>query len=99
LNKAASPNEIFSAVRAVAAGEVVMGASTAASLVSTSDDLTEEEVTLLRLFVAGHGQTEMARGLLVSESTLKRKFLEVQRKLGVANRVQAVARAAREGWI
>lgn len=99
LSKAASPAEIFSAVRAVAAGEVVMGASTAAALVSTADELSEQDVMLLKLFVAGLGQTDMARELLVSESTLKRRFLDVQRKLGASNRVEAVARAAREGWI
>lgn len=63
------------------------------------DVLTPSEIELLSRFVSGVPQADLARELLMSESTLKRKFLDVQRKLGASNRLDAIARAARIGLI
>ena len=100
LSKSCSPAELFSAVRAMALGEVVLAARAAEALVDPqARRLDETEVRMLRLFVDGATQTELARELLISESTLKRKFIEVQRKLGARNRIDAIARAARSGLV
>ena len=103
LSKSCSPGELFSAIRSIAAGDVVLGPAAAAALVHRNGyadlQLTETEVMLLDLFMAGDTQPEIAKKLLMSESTLKRKFNEVQRKLGARTRVEAVARAARIGLV
>ncbi len=100
LSKTAMPHEIITAIRSVAAGDVVLAPEAARALVENRNDLlTPSDIALLERFVTGGGRGEIARELLMSESTVKRKFAEVQRKLGARNRVDAVARAARMGLI
>jgi DNA-binding NarL/FixJ family response regulator len=100
LPRSCSPAELFSAVRAVALGQVILPAEAVADVIAKPNGhLNDMETRLLRLFVGGATQTELARDLLISESTLKRRFVEVQRKLGARNRMDAVARAARVGLI
>jgi len=100
LSKTSTPHEIVSAIHSVAAGDVVLAPEAARALVDERGDaLTPSEIALLERFVNGGGREEIARDLLMSESTLKRKFIEIQRKLGARNRVDAVARAARMGLI
>lgn len=103
LSKACPAEELFSAVRSIAAGDLVLGAAAAAAVVyrngNAPSQLSENELLLLDLFMAGHTHFEIAKQLLMSESTLKRKFTEVQRKLGAKTKVEAVARAARMGLI
>ena len=100
LSKTCSPAELFSAVRAVAMGKVVLDAHAVdAVLADPNKRLNDLELRMLRLFVRGATQTDLARDLLISESTLKRRFVELQRKLGADNRIDAVARAARMGLV
>jgi DNA-binding NarL/FixJ family response regulator len=100
LSKSCTPAELFCAVRALALGNVVLEAGAAEDLIANHDRrLDEADVRLLRLFVDGATQVELARELLISESTLKRRFIEVQRKLGARNRIDAIARAARMGLV
>ena len=84
----------------VAGGNIILPRTAAEDLASPRrNGLTPIEIELLARFVAGLGQAELAKELLMSESTIKRKFMEVQRKLGARNRLDAVARAARMGLI
>ena len=103
LSKACATEELFSAIRSIAAGDFVLGAAAAAALLHrngyAASQLSDSEVLLLDLFMAGHTHSEIAKQMLMSESTLKRKFADVQRKLGAKTRVEAVARAARMGLI
>ena len=103
LPRTCTPEELFSAIRSVVAGEVVLAHAAADALLhrngSADRHLTDAEVQLLDLFSAGLTHSEIARRVNVSESTLKRKFNDIQRKLGARTRVEAVARAARIGLI
>jgi DNA-binding CsgD family transcriptional regulator len=57
--------------------------------------LTRREVEVLRLMAEGAGNAAIARRLSVSETTVKTHVRQILRKLGAANRTEAVARYAR----
>ena len=102
LSKQVEPGELVSAVRAVAAGEVVLAPFAADALFSSPPEtarLTEDDVRLLRAISNGAGYADVAAELAISESTLKRQLAEIQRKLNVENKLQAVAYVARRGLL
>ena len=102
LSKQVEPNELISAVRAVAAGEVVLAPFAADALFSSSPQtarLADEEICILRAISNGASYATVAAELAVSESTLKRQLGEIQRKLNVQNKLQAVAYVARRGLL
>jgi len=60
---------------------------------SLLEPLTERELDVLRLLVAGLSNAEMARALIITVGTVKRHINSIYGKLGVNSRTQAVARA------
>ena len=103
LSKTCTPDELFSAIRSVGAGDIVLAHAAAAALLqrngSAETQLSDSEVQLLDLFSSGLTHSDIARRVNMSESTVKRKFNDIQHKLGARSRVEAVARAARIGLI
>ncbi len=103
IRKDIDPDKLVSAVRAVAAGEVVL--ATFASKVIFEDGmrsaprLSDYDIELLRLIGSGKSYAEVAATLAVSESTLKRQLADIQKALGVDNKIQAVAYLARKGLL
>ncbi|MDQ3985467.1 MAG: response regulator transcription factor [Actinomycetota bacterium] len=102
LSKLAEPEELIAALRSVNAGEIVLAPF--AATVSFGQPrqvmhLADAEIHLLRLASEGLDRAQIAQELVISESTLKRMFGEVQRKLGANSRIQAVALAAKKGLI
>jgi ATP/maltotriose-dependent transcriptional regulator MalT len=61
--------------------------------------LTRRELEVLQLAAQGLSGHEIQSRLLVSGSTVKTHFEHIYLKLGVSNRVAAVATALREGLI
>ncbi|MGH9303783.1 MAG: response regulator [Acidimicrobiales bacterium] len=59
--------------------------------------LSQRESEVLELMVRGHSNRDIARRLVLGEETIKTHSRSVFRKLGVADRSQAVAKALREG--
>jgi LuxR family maltose regulon positive regulatory protein len=57
------------------------------------ESLTERELEVLRLLVAGCSNAEIAAELVVEQSTVKTHLIHVYSKLGVHSRTQALARA------
>jgi LuxR family maltose regulon positive regulatory protein len=51
------------------------------------------ELDVLRLLAAGRSNAEMARELVLEQSTVKTHLIHLYDKLGVHSRTQAVARA------
>jgi len=62
--------------------------------VEVMPDLTARETDVLRLMVAGATNRAIAERLVIAEDTVKSHVKHILRKLGVANRSQAIARAA-----
>ena len=96
-----SVEELFAAIRSLASGDMVVAppAALIARNGGTPVHLSESDMLLLELLVAGESHANIARKLIVSESTLKRKFADLQHRLGARNRFDVVARAARSGLI
>jgi DNA-binding NarL/FixJ family response regulator len=61
--------------------------------------LTAEELQVLAAVAEGAGNKDLAEQFFWSEATTKRRLQEIMGKLGVSSRAQAVAEAARRGWI
>jgi LuxR family transcriptional regulator, maltose regulon positive regulatory protein len=57
------------------------------------EPLTEREVELLRLLVAGLSNAEIAEKLVIAVSTVKSHVNHIYGKLGVGSRTQAVIKA------
>src|SRR5690606_28832609 len=110
LAKDASPDEIVSAVRAVARGEgalspraarVVMAQVHAAPSSGGRDaaakvaTLTERELDVARLVAQGLSNAEIAQRLFLGEATVKTHLSAATAKLGVSNRVQVAVLVSR----
>jgi DNA-binding NarL/FixJ family response regulator len=63
------------------------------------DRLTEREVEVLRLVVAGMRNKEIAAGLGISENTTKFHLRNILEKLHAGSRTEVAARAVREGLV
>jgi DNA-binding NarL/FixJ family response regulator len=98
-------------VRVAVAGETLISPRVAAMVVGRLRELTPEdvpepppsdrpalsprEVEVLRLIAAGRDNPDIARELVISQSTVKRHVEAILGKLGVENRVQAAVAAVR----
>jgi DNA-binding NarL/FixJ family response regulator len=109
LTRLASPEELESAVRKVAAGErvvaaaaltVLMGAKPSSSDVPASGHpLTVKEREVLDLLAKGLSNREIATTLVVSTATVKSHLAHIYEKLGAKNRQDAVGRAIEQGLL
>lgn len=109
LLKDAKAPEIARGIRAVAAGQSVIAPAVAGSLLARlrrlgADKrpagilpLSAREIDVLRLLVAGNENSDIARVLHLSTSTVKRHVSSTLVKLGVENRIQAAVLAVRLG--
>lgn len=70
-----------------------MQARSAPAVRAASDDLSEREVTILRLVATGLSNKEIARDLDLQEKTIKHYMTNILQKLQVRNRVEAALKA------
>lgn len=103
LLKGASRNEIFSAIRTVAAGGSLLEPAVTARLLKNIDgaanDLTPREMEVLALLADGLPNREIAGKLFVTERTVKFHVGSILDKLDAANRTEAARIAARRGLV
>ena len=112
LVKGAPLADLARGVRAVAAGELLLGRTVADEVLERVrrgspggarppgiGDLSERERDVLRLMAAGRDNTEIAGELQVSLTTVKHHVSNVLEKLGVENRIQAAVAAVRDGLV
>jgi len=110
LLKDVKPEELVDAIRVVAAGNALLGATVTTRLLErfgnvpvtappSLNGLTERERETLRLIAEGLTNAEIAERLFVSETTVKSHVSNVLRKLGLRDRVQAVIAAYDAGLV
>jgi two-component system, NarL family, response regulator NreC len=110
--KRAAPEELLTAIRAAAAGEVYLYPSMAKLLVkdylaqdrstdtvSTLDGLTDREQEVLRYLAEGADNEEIATALVISIKTVARHRENIMHKLGLHSRSELVRYAIRKGII
>lgn len=112
LTKETDPDQIVRAIRAVVAGDELLdrellqaalrNVATETTIESEPDELpieplTEQELTVLRLIVAGLGNDQIGKSLSISVNTVKTHVRHIFQKLGVSDRTQAAVWAVRHG--
>lgn len=107
LLKGAGPAEIDRAVRAVAAGELLLGPAVAARALphlsgsrqhtQAFPQLTDREHDVLELVAQGLDNIRIAHRLGLSDKTVRNNLSNILNKLGVADRGAAIARARDAG--
>jgi two-component system response regulator NreC len=110
--KRAAPEELLTAIRAAAHGEVYLYPTMAKLLVrdfliseptdreqSASKDLTEREQEVLTHLAEGESNEEIAEALVISPKTVARHRENIMRKLNLHSRAELVRYAIRKGII
>lgn len=112
LLKDMSPALLVEAVRAASAGATLIAPTVTTRLLShfaldrsdtttvdsaPSEPLTDRELDVIRQVAQGRTNAEVAENLYVTQATVKTHLANVQRKLGVRNRVEIAAWAWRTG--
>jgi DNA-binding NarL/FixJ family response regulator len=107
ISKDVDPAALATAVRAVAAGHVLLGPQVAEALIaqavgggpvvgaSQGPQLTAREREVLEHIAAGRSNREIAKSLRLAEKTVKTHVSNILMKLGVADRTQAALWAVR----
>ncbi len=105
LLKTAHADEVVSAIRAVARGDIVLHPGVAGHVIGRAPEvdraraLTARELQILRAAARGRRTSDIASELGVSQRTVEAEFTSIFAKLAVANRTEAVMRAASQGWL
>ena len=109
--KRAAPEELITAIRAAATGQVYLYPSLAKLLVrdfldggrapgeQTSSDLTDREQEVLTYLAEGASNEEIASSLVISPKTVARHRENIMRKLNLHSRSELVRYAIRKGII
>ena len=109
--KRAAPDELLTAIRTAAAGEVYLYPSLAKLLVrdflgqsysgsmTLGNELTEREQEVLAYLAEGSSNSEIATALVISPKTVERHRENIMRKLNLHSRAELVRYAIRKGII
>lgn len=101
LLKDAKPKELLSAIRTVHGGQKYISPEVGAKLVQriSNPELSERELSVLRLMAQGMSNLDIANTLTIGESTVKSHVNRILSKLGVNDRTQAVITAVKRGIV
>ena len=109
--KRAAPEELVTAIRAAATGQVYLYPSLAKLLVrdflsggrpssdQTASNLTDREQEVLTYLAEGSNNEEIATSLVISQKTVARHRENIMRKLNLHSRAELVRYAIRKGII
>jgi two-component system response regulator NreC len=110
--KRAAPDELLTAIRAAAVGQVYLYPSLAKLLVrdylsqerlpeekSATDGLTDREHQVLTYLAEGNSNGEIAEALFISPKTVERHRENIMRKLNLHSRAELVRYAIKKGII
>lgn len=97
--KDAEPDQLFAAIRTVSAGKKYIPLNVGAKLAERMDSpqLSDRELEVIHLIVAGRSNQAISNALHISESTVKFHVNNILIKLGVTDRTQAAMAALRRG--
>lgn len=98
---------LINAIRATFMGSVVLDSEVSQGLLqptpapssNTSFDLTERELEVLRLMATGLTNNEIAVKLFISRSTVKFHITNIEEKMGVTTRAEAIVLAAKNNLV
>jgi len=93
--KSAPTEELLTAVRRAAAGDLAFTRRPTAS----APALTEREVDVVRLVADGMSNDEIGRTLNVTSKTVEAHIGRIFTRTGVRSRTELATRAIREGWL
>jgi DNA-binding NarL/FixJ family response regulator len=101
LLKDTTRDELLDTIRAVHVGHKRIPPGVAAKLTERifAPELTERELDVLNLIVAGRSNKEIGAALSISEGTVKVHISNILGKLGVSDRTQAVTAALQRGIV
>ena len=106
LTKASDLDDVVSAVRQAACGEILFAPSELQRLLvaerterTLEEPLTARELEVLRMLAGGVSTNSAAGSLGISTATLRAHVQAILRKLGAHSRLEAVAEAARLGLV
>ena len=101
LVKEASRQQIWEAVRRVAAGQSLLPPEVASKLAESMarPELSERELQVLQYLANGRSNKEIGQILSISESTVKSHVRSILTKLEAMGRTEAIAVASRRGLI
>lgn len=110
--KNVKPDALFHALLGVMSGEAAISRVTASKILdefagrsgfgagaSCQEDLSERELSVLKLITQGKTNKEIAQTLNLAENTVKNHLKNILDKLQVANRVQAATLALEKGIV
>ncbi len=98
-------------IRAVARGEAAIDTKAAVAVLAqlrrspqnssepVQEQLSSQQIVILRLVAQGLSSREIATRLYLSENTVKGYVQEILHRLGVKNRTEAVMVAVKQGWL
>jgi two-component system, NarL family, response regulator DesR len=96
----ATPQHLLSAVRSLAHGQPVIDPELVHSvLTAPGNPLTARERSILAHAAEGAGAREIAARLFLAPGTVRNCLSRINVKTGARNRIQAIARARKAGWI
>jgi DNA-binding NarL/FixJ family response regulator len=106
-------HQLFDALEGVSRGEAAFSGAIAAKILREFDrkaqgadqhpvpteQLTERETEVLHLVAQGESNQEIARALVIAESTVKNHLRNILSKLHLRNRIEAAVYAVRQGLV
>ena len=101
LLKDAEPDELLVAIRTVHSGRKYIPPDIGAKLAErmSNPQLSDRELEVVRLMVAGKNTQEISAALCIAESTVKFHVNNILSKLGVSDRTQAIVVALKRGIV
>jgi DNA-binding NarL/FixJ family response regulator len=113
LLKNLEPAQLYELLESISRGEAPLSGTIAAKILQEFtqptlessqdsdmvDELTEREISILELIVAGLTNKEIGTELFISENTVKIHLRNILEKLHLQNRIQAAVYAVRKGLV
>jgi DNA-binding NarL/FixJ family response regulator len=108
LLKETRPDQVVNAIRSISDGQAVFDSTIATRVLAggrngtvtlDGDPLSEREMEVLKLMAKGMSNKEIGRELWIGETTVKTHVSHILRKMGQADRTQAVLAAVKAGLV